>query len=95
MMDLQEQLEIGTQAEDFLRYIEEKPYFKNLVERIKLEIASQILRLSPSDKDAFSEMRSEMNGVDMVLNAVSGDIFLGSEALMKLEGKTDAGKGLL
>jgi hypothetical protein len=93
-MDLQEQLEIGNQAEAFLKYTEGNPYFKGLLERIKLEMASQILRLRPEDKDAFAEIKSEMNGVDTVMNAVRGDIFLGSEALMRLEGKTES-KGIL
>uniref|UniRef100_A0A6H1ZR45 Uncharacterized protein n=1 Tax=viral metagenome TaxID=1070528 RepID=A0A6H1ZR45_9ZZZZ len=93
-MDLQEQLEIGKQAEDFLKYLAEHPYFEGLLERVKLEYARQILELMPDRKEAFSLMKSEMLGIDEIMNAVRGDIYLASEALKKLSGEEDKG-GLL
>ena len=94
-MDLQEQLEIGKQAEDFKRYIEEHPYFKGLLTRIELEMSRQILSLSPKDTDAFTEMRAEMNGVGQIMNAISGDIYLGQRAYEQINGISEEPKGLL
>lgn len=93
-MDLQEQLEVGKQAEDFLRYIEENPYFKGLLERIKLEMARQILDLQPQNTERFSDLKIRMDAMDEILNAARGDIYLGSEALKKLDGVKEPG-GLL
>jgi len=94
-VDLQEQLEVGKQAEAFLRYVSENPYFPNLLERVKLEFARRILDLRPGDAAHFSDYRSQIEGVDQVMNAIRGDISLGADALSELKGeKRDAG-GLL
>ncbi len=94
-MDLQEQLEVGHQAEDFKQYIDEHPYFKGLLTRIELEMSRQILSLSPKDTDAFTEMKAEMNGVGQIMNAISGDIYMGQQAYEKLNGLSEEPKGLL
>lgn len=93
-MDLQEQLEIGRQAEDFLKYVSEHPYFEGLIERIKLEYARQILDTAALDKDVFSRLKWQMDAVAGITYAVSGDIAMGSEALKQLDGVKDTG-GLL
>jgi hypothetical protein len=94
-MDLQEQIDTGKQAEDFLRYLSDHPYFEGLLERVRLELARQILDLVPQQKDAFSEKMSQMNGVGMVLDAVRGDIYLAAEAFKQLNGLVDETKGIL
>jgi hypothetical protein len=94
-VDLQEQLEIGKQAEDFLRYLSEHPYLEGLLERMKLEYARQILDLNHDQTIAFSNLKSEMVGVDQVMNSIRGDVYLGSQALKKLNGESDEPKGLL
>jgi hypothetical protein len=94
-MDLQQQLEIGKQAEDFLKYTQEHPYFTNLLERVKLEYARRILGLEPIDKNDFTLYRSAMIAIDEIMNSVSGDIYLGAEAFKKLTGVTEEPKGLL
>jgi phosphoenolpyruvate carboxylase len=95
MDDLQQELEIGKQAEDFLRYTSEHPYFNGLLERIKLEMARVILDLNFSAKDEFSDMKSQMVGVDQIMNAIQGDIYIAREALKRLNGETEEPKGLL
>ena len=92
-MDSQEQLEIGRQAEEFLRYTEEHLYFTGLIERIKLTYAQRILSLNPDQGDAFSVLKERMDVWDEILNAVRGDISVASEALKQLEGVPE--KGLL
>jgi hypothetical protein len=94
-MDLQQQLEIGKQAEDFLKYTTENLYFRELIERIKLTYAQAILSLNSGQKDEFSSYRSKMEAVEDILNAVSGDIYLGGEAFKELEGKPEIMKGIL
>ena len=94
-MDLAEQLQIGKDAEDFKRYIEEHPYFNGLVERVKLELAKTILELDPDKTESFTYVRSRMIGVDDILNAVSGDIYMGQQAYEKLNGLLEEPKGLL
>jgi hypothetical protein len=93
-MELQDQLEIGKQAEDFLKYIHEHPYFEGLLDRIKLEYARRILELHPLD-DSFKTIKSSMDAMNEVMNAIRGDIYLGSEAFNKLNGTTEEPKGLL
>jgi hypothetical protein len=90
-MELQDQIDIGRQAEEFLRYTSEHPYFEGLLDRIKLEMAKQILTLTPQQTEVFSEMKAEMNGIDQVMNAVRGDIYIASEALKQREGIIDKG----
>lgn len=93
--DLQEQLEIGKQAETFNRYVNENPYFLGMLERIKLEYARRILDLMPEQKDDFALFRSKMDAIGDIMDAVRGDIFLGSEALKKIDGAPDDAKGIL
>jgi hypothetical protein len=90
-MELHDQVEIGRQAEEFLRYTSEHPYFEGLLERVKLEYARRILELEPTDKDNFSLYRSAMSTIDEVMNAVRGDIYLASEALKQIDGVIDRG----
>jgi hypothetical protein len=90
-MELQDQVEIGRQAEEFLRYTQEHPYFEGLLDRIKLEMTKQILMLTPQQTYTFAEIKSEMNGIDQIMNAVRGDIYLASEALKQIDGVIDRG----
>jgi hypothetical protein len=92
-MDLQQQLEIGKQAEDFLKYTTENLYFRELIERIKLTYAQAILSLNSGQKDEFSSYRSKMEAVEDILNAVSGDIYLGAEAFKQINEPADLMKG--
>jgi hypothetical protein len=90
-MELQDQIDTGRQAEEFLRYTSEHPYFEGLLERIKLEYARRILELRPSETDDFSFNRQAMYAIDGVMNAVRGDIYLASEALKQIDGVIDRG----
>ena len=93
-MELHEQLELGKQAERFNQYISENPYFKGLLDRIKLEYAREILGLRHDQRGEFAVLRCKAAGVDDIMEAVKGDIYLAGEALKELEGKKDTG-GLL
>jgi hypothetical protein len=90
---LQEQLEQGKQAEDFLKYTQDNLYFKGLIERIKLQYATNILSLNSGQKDEFTSYRCKMEAVEDILNAVSGDIYLGAEAFKTLNEPPDLMKG--
>ena len=90
---LREQMETARQAEEFLNYLEQYPYLKGLLERMKLTLAQWILLL-PADSTEFLSIKTRYDFVDEVLNAVRGDISLGQSSLKKLEGGDDK-KGLL
>jgi hypothetical protein len=96
-MELQDQIDTGRCAEEFLRYTSEHPYFEGLLERIKLEYARQILEIDPTyygrkpARDQFVELKLQMNAMDGVMNAVRGDIYIASEALKQMEGIIDKG----
>ena len=83
-MDLQQQLELGKQAEDFFKYVTENLYFTELIERIKLTYAQYILSLDKGQKDEFSSYRSKMDAVEDIINSVRGDIYAGQEAYKQL-----------
>ena len=94
-MDLQEQLEVGKQAEDFLKYTQEHPYFEGLLERIRLEHARLILDLAPDHHELFAKYRHRMNMIADIMEFVRGDVFLGAEAFKQINGLVDEDKGLL
>lgn len=83
-MDLQEYLEVGKQAEEFNRYINEHPYFLSLLDRIKLEYSKTILGLRPEEKDRFSLLTQSIIALDDIMNNVRGDIALGADAFSRM-----------
>jgi len=89
--ELQEQVDLGRQAEEFNRYVHEHPYFEGLLERIKLEFMQEMYGLDPSQKDEFSELMIKMHFIPDIMNAVYGDIYMASEALGKLNGVKEQG----
>ena len=93
-MDPQEQLRIGKEAEDFLQYVSEHPYFSGLLERIKLEYARQLLGLNHTETAVFTDLRCRTTGIDDIMNAVRGDIAMGTEALKEIDVVKETG-GLL
>jgi hypothetical protein len=95
MDELQEQLERGKQAEDFLKYTQEHPYFNGLLERVKLEYARSLLEADPFASEILLKRRVQMMAIDDVMEAIRGDIYLGGEALKRLNGETEEPKGLL
>ena len=90
-MELQDQIELGKEAERFLLYVEENPYFKGLVDRIKLTYAQQILSLNNLQKDEFADYRCRITGIEDIMNAISGDIALGQSAFDELNGNKPKG----
>ena len=90
-MELQDQIDTGRQAEAFLRYTRENPYFEGLLERMRLEYARLMLDLGPHHTQEFTALRIGMSTIDEVMNAVRGDIYLASEALKQREGIIDKG----
>ena len=93
-MELQDQIDIGRQAEEFLRYLSDHPYFDGLLERVKLEYAQRILTLTPIQENvekAFLVTLASMRAMDNVMNAVRGDIYLASESLRQIDGVTEKG----
>lgn len=95
MDDLQEQLGIGNQAEEFLKYVSEHPYFEGMLERIRLEYGRQILSLLPEETAIFTALRTKMDAIDDVMNVARNDVLIGSDALKKLSGESEQPKGIL
>jgi hypothetical protein len=94
-MDLQEQLEVGKQAEDFLRYTAEHPYFNGLLERMRVSIFQEIGMLDPSETEAFRTLKIRMDCIPLISDTITAEIFIGAEAFKKLTGVTEEPKGLL
>lgn len=93
-MDLQEQLEIGQQAEGFLRYIEENKYFEELIQRVVLEYSARVLSLRGDQATEFLKLKERLDVWQYeILNAIRGDVGNATEAQRLLEGKPE--KGLL
>ncbi len=87
--ELQQLVEIGRQAEQFLEYLKENPYFRQLLERIKMELMQQMYGLTTNDKDIFVILKAQMEIIPEILDAVSGDILMAQDALKKLEGEEE------
>lgn len=91
-MDLQDQLEIGQQAEEFLRYVDENPYFRKLIERVVLEYSARLLGLKPDQRDDFSRLKERVDvWQSEILDAIGGDIANAREALRMMEGNKQQG----
>lgn len=89
---LQKQVEIGRQAEEFLGYIAERPYFNSLLERLSLELARQVLSLSAKDLEEFTTLQIKRETLSEIIEAARGDVQVGAHALSLLNGATtDAG----
>ena len=87
--ELQQLVEIGRQAEQFLEHLKENPYFRQLLERIKMELMQQMYGLTTNDKDIFVILKAQMEIIPEILDAVSGDILMAQDALKKLEGEEE------
>ena len=87
--ELQQLVEIGRQAEQFLEYLKENPYFRQLLERITMELMQQMYGLTTNDKDIFVILKAQMEIIPEILDAVSGDILMAQDALKKLEGEEE------
>ncbi len=92
--EAQEQIEIGRQAEEFRDYINEHPYFRELIDRIKVSIMQDIGKLSPAQTQDFTYLKTRLDAYGEIFNYIAGDIYLASEALKKESGEQEAG-GLL
>lgn len=93
-MDLQDQVDIGKRAEDFLRYLDDNPYFYDLINRVKLQYSANILSLNSSEKDKFAINIERMDvWSNEIIDAVRGDIQVAIHALKIMEGEPE--KGLL
>lgn len=87
--ELQQLVEIGRQAEQFLGYLKENPYFGQLLERIRMELMQQMYGLTTNDKDIFVILKAQMEILPEILGAVSGDILMAQDAWRKLEGEEE------
>ena len=85
-MNLQDQLEIGRQAEEFIRYLEDHPYFEGLIARIRLEYESRILELYYEQTDEFKKLMLERDAILGLMDIVKGDIQAGAMAFEELNG---------
>jgi hypothetical protein len=94
-MDLQEQLEVGKQAEEFITYISERPYFNGFLERMVSEYGKEILKLRPLQTEDFTLLKAQMTLMEKFIDAIHGDIYLGQEAFKKLNGIQSEPGGLL
>jgi hypothetical protein len=79
-MDKYERMEIGRQAEEFLQYIEEKPYFEEMIERMRLGLMAEMCSLRSNQKDEWAVLSDRFHFLAEIVNMARGDVFIGREA---------------
>lgn len=74
---IKEVIERGEQAVEFLKFVEEHPYFKNMIQDRKDQIAAAILSLRPEQRDEFYSLKFQMEMLDFPLSQAEADAKLG------------------
>lgn len=89
---LQQQVDRGSEAEMFLRYLEnDGKYFLQILKECEEELANDILRLSPHDIDEFATKQAQRLSLYEPLKRIQSDKAMGELALKQLEGNTPKG----
>ena len=80
---LEAQFRQGEQA----RKLKGNRYFSQLVKDLREALESNILALSPMERDKFSACRSQVMVLETIENKIDGDISLGGKAQAELSGE--------
>jgi hypothetical protein len=88
--------ERGQEAEQFLRFIQDgNQYFLKLMSQLEGELLGRLRSLSPSQRDQFSEVKAQLDGIYEPLHRVHVDIELGKAAWARINGVEDQTQGIL
>ena len=79
-MDKYEQIENGRQAEEFLKYINENPYFENMIERMRLGLMAEMCSLRSHQREEWSVLSDRFHFLAEIVNMARGEAFVGQEA---------------
>lgn len=82
----------GSQAEEFLRYYNDNPYFQSVVGVAKQIVTNKIMNLKPDQQIEFTILKSQMTVFDDLFNLVNIDVFEGQKAVARIQGEPAEGK---
>ena len=88
--DLQKLVNRGIDAEEFLTYYNQMPYFRNLLGEMLKERAAMIVALPPNQGLVFAQARIEMEIIKAIIDRVKMDVAVGQQATKQIAG-TDGG----
>ena len=90
-----DELEIGRQAEEFLTYINEKPYFNAMIDRIRLGLMTEMAGLRPSQSEEWKALSERFHFLPEIVNMARGDVYVASVALEAMKGEKKSVGGIL
>jgi len=85
----------GTEAEEFIRYVEENKYYLGVLEEIQKSIMDSMIGLRPWQKDEFSLLKAQLECLYLPINKVRVDVEMGKQAFNRLNGVVDMKEGIL
>ena len=78
--------QIGTEAEGFIKFVEENKYYSEVLADIQKGIVDTMIGLRPWQKDEFSMLKSQLECLYAPINRVRTDVELGKQAFDRLNG---------
>lgn len=84
---LQQQADRGQEAQLFLKYIEDNPYFLSVMKELEEEYANKLLKLKPSETELFTIIQATREALYEPLKKIQGDKLFGEHSQNELEGK--------
>ena len=94
--NLRKAVELGRRAKETKQFLENNPYLKEVMDRIRLNLITSIMGLRSNQTDEFSAMKVAYDMAFEPLNYIEGDIIMGERAAAELTtGQPDEGGGIL
>ena len=90
-----DEMEIGRQAEEFLTYINEKPYFNEMIDRIRLGLMTDMASLRPSQYEEWKTLSERFHFLPEIVNMARGDVYVASVALEAMKESKTRPEGIL
>ena len=91
---LENAIERGLNAQHFLQFINNEPYFKTLFQEIDSALMNAIMGLDPNNKEAFTVLQAKRMALYEPINCVHRDVEIGKRAMEELNGGNTA-EGIL
>lgn len=85
-MDIYEQMEQGRQAEEFLKYVQEHPYFEEMLDRMRLGIMAEMCALRPGQTEEFKTLSERFHFLPEIVNMARSEVLIGREAYESVNG---------
>ena len=90
-----DEMEVGRQAEEFLTYINEKPYFNEMIDRIRLGLMTDMAALRPSQSEEWKSLSERFHFLPEIVNMARGDVYVASVALEAMSSGKTRTEGIL